>query len=73
MTKKVGVSIVLISLFCLAGCGIRVTGPCLGYGCPMASVAGASNASNMTPKPAQEQATAARNAALPNPQARAGQ
>lgn len=71
MTKKVAVSIVLISLFCLWGCGIRVTGPCLGYGCSAGS-GGAANASNMTPKTTQAQATTAKNAAPLIPDARAG-
>lgn len=71
MTKKVAVSIVLISLFCLWGCGIRVTGPCLGYGCSARS-GGAANASNVSPKTTQPQASTASNAAPPIPDTRAG-
>jgi hypothetical protein len=48
MRKRVlGVSILLSCLFWLPACAVRMTGPCLGFGCP--ALGGVLHASNAAP------------------------
>ncbi|HKS65975.1 MAG TPA: hypothetical protein VJR26_01955 [Candidatus Acidoferrales bacterium] len=50
MRKILAVSLLLAGLS-LSGCMVRMTGPCLGYGCP-AMTGGATNALNKAPNAA---------------------
>jgi hypothetical protein len=48
MKKATGMTLLLSCVLFLGGCMVRMTGPCLGYGCP-AMTTGATNARNAAP------------------------
>jgi hypothetical protein len=50
MRKVLGITVLLSCVLSLSGCMIRMTGPCLGYGCPAGTGGAQQNARNVTPK-----------------------
>ncbi|HTS13713.1 MAG TPA: hypothetical protein VMH00_16460 [Candidatus Limnocylindrales bacterium] len=51
--------IALACTLCLCGCAIRMTGPCLGFGCPIGSGSAGTNAMMAAPRLANASSTAA--------------
>jgi len=69
MTKKIfGLTILLLALLFLPACFVRITGPCLGYGCPTGTSAGSAHATNTRTQPTG-QAVAGKNTSPAQPAA----
>jgi hypothetical protein len=60
MKKIFGVTLVLAAVLFLSACFVRITGPCLGYGCPPATSGGVASATNTSPQ-CKAQVVTARN------------
>lgn len=60
MKMLFGIAVLVCSSMFLSGCMIRMTGPCLGYGCP--AMGGVLHARNASPNAKSTKTVAAKNA-----------
>lgn len=67
MRKILMLAAIASCLACVSGCVMRVTGPCLGYGCPALTADGGANAQNRSAHANQANTTAANQRAQAEP------